>query len=183
MNEVIKCLETRRSIRKYKSEQIKKEELDIILEAATWTPTGRGLQSPKIVVVQDPETVALLSALNLKALGSPMAEDRKTRGKDDPFYGAPTVLIVFANRNVTTSIEDASLVLGTIMNAAFSIDVDSCWIHRAKEVFEMPEGKALKEKWGLGDEYYGVGHCILGYRDCELPKPKDRKKDYIIYDK
>lgn len=172
MNEVINNMLQRRSVRSYKNEQISREQLDEILLAGTWAPTGRNMQSPKIVVVQDRETIALLSKLNGEIAGR----------ENDQFYGAPTVLVVFADSSVHTYVEDGSLVLGNLMNAAFSVGVDSCWIHRARQTFETPEGKELKEKWGIADNYVGIGNCILGYRDGELPAAKLRKEDYVIFD-
>ncbi|MDK2808907.1 MAG: hypothetical protein PWP24_1644 [Clostridiales bacterium] len=169
-NEALQIFKDRRSIRKYKSEQIKEDELVAILEAATYAPTGMGSQSPKMVVVQDKETIAQLARMNASVMGSEI----------DPFYGAPTVVIVFSDTNRVTYKEDGSLVLGNLMNAARAVGVDSCWIHRAKEVFESLEGKALMKKWGVEECYEGIGHCILGYRDCEYPLPKPRKADYII---
>ena len=169
MNEVLKCLKERRSIRKYKPEQIKDSELEQILEAGTYAPTGMGKQSPVMVVVQDKETIEQLSRMNAAVMGS----------AKDPFYGAPTVIIVLADRSRGTYIEDGSLVMGNLMNAAFSLGVDSCWIHRAREVFETEEGKALLKKWGIEGDYVGIGHCILGYRDCDIPKAAARKSDYI----
>lgn len=169
MNEVLKCLKERRSIRKYKSEQIKEEELNLILEAGTYAATGMGMQSPIMVVVQDAETIAQLSKMNAAVMGV----------DSDPFYGAPTVVIVLADRSRGTCVEDGSLVMGNLMNAAFAVGVDSCWINRAKEVFDTEEGKAFLKKWGIEGDYIGVGNCILGYRDCELPQPKERKADYI----
>ena len=169
MNEVLKCLKERRSIRKYKDEQIKEEELNLILEAGTYAATGMGMQSPIMVVVQDAETIAQLSRMNAAVMGT----------DSDPFYGAPTVVIVLADRSRGTCVEDGSLVMGNLMNAAFAIGVDSCWINRAKEVFDTEEGKAFLKKWGIEGDYVGVGNCILGYRDCELPQPKERKANYI----
>lgn len=169
MNEVLKCLKERRSIRKYKNEQIKEEELNLILEAGTYAATGMGMQSPIMVVVQDAETIAQLSKMNAAVMGT----------DSDPFYGAPTVVIVLADRSRGTCVEDGSLVMGNLMNAAFAIGVDSCWINRAKEVFDTEEGKAFLKKWGIEGDYVGVGNCILGYRDCELPQPKERKANYI----
>lgn len=169
MNEVIKCLKERRSVRKYRDEQIKESELEQILEAGIYAPTGMGMQSPIMVVVQDKETIAQLSKLNAAVMGV----------NSDPFYGAPTVIVVLADKARGTYIEDGSLVLGNLMNAAYAVGVDSCWIHRAKEVFESEEGRALLKKWGIEGDYAGIGHCILGYRDGELPKAKPRKENYV----
>ena len=169
MNEVLKCLEERRSVRRYRKEQIKESQLEQILEAGMYAPTGMGMQSPIMVVVQDPEMIARLSGMNAAIMGT----------GSDPFYGAPTVIIVLADRNRPTYREDGSLVMGNLMNAAYSVGVDSCWIHRAREEFESPEGKALLKQWGIEGDYVGIGHCLLGYRDGELPKPKPRKAKYV----
>lgn len=171
MNETIKTLIERRSCKKFKSEQIKKEELDLILQAGMNAPTGKGMQSPIILVLQDKEKIEKLREINKKILGRDV----------DPFYNAPTVLVVMADKNMFTYVEDGSLVLGNMMNAAFSLGVGSCWIHRAKEEFETPEGKTLLKEWNIPENYEGVGHCILGYADMEYPEPKPRKKDYVRY--
>ena len=170
MNETIKILKERRSIRKYKKEQIDESALKEILEAGTYAATGRGMQSPVMVVVQDSETLDELREMNAEIMGAPGS---------DPFYGAPTVIIVLADRTRSTCVEDGSLVIGNLMNAAYALGIDSCWIHRAKEEFETENGKALLKKWGIEGDYIGVGHCILGYRDCELPEPRPRKNTYI----
>lgn len=170
-NAVLTAIKERRSIRKYKKEPIREEQLQAILEAATYAPTGQGMQSPVMVAVTNPETVRELSRLNARVMGT----------DNDPFYGAPAVVVVLADSERSTCVEDGSLVMGTLMLAAHSVGVDSCWIHRAREVFESPEGKELLKKWGLSEKYIGIGNCILGYRDCEYPKAKERKKDYILY--
>lgn len=170
MNETLKVLQTRRSIRKYKAEQISDEELNAVLEAGTWAPTGMGKQSPVMVVVQDKETIAGLSRANAEIQGRPGT---------DPFYGAPTVVVVLADGENPNWLRDGSLVMGNLMNAAASLGLGSCWINRAMEFFDMPEGKELLKKWGLDEKYRGVGHCILGYRDGDMPAPKPRKADYI----
>lgn len=169
--EVLNALKSRRSVRKYKAEQIKDEELKAVLEAGIYAPTGMGAQSPKIVVVQDAEMIRRLSKMNAAVMGV----------NSDPFYGAPTVLVVLADTSRPTYLEDGSLVLGNLMNAAYAAGLGSCWIHRAKQVFASEEGKALLKQWGIPEGYEGIGHCILGYADGELPAPKARKDDYIIY--
>lgn len=169
MNETLQTLKNRRSVRSYLPEQIKDEELQQILEAGIYAPTGMGAQSPIIVVVQDKETIAYLSKLNAAVMGS----------TSDPFYGAPTVVVVLADRSRGTCVEDGSLVIGNMLNAAASLGVGSCWIHRAKEVFDSPEGKSLLEKWGIQGDYVGVGNCILGYAKGEIPAAKPRKENYI----
>ncbi len=170
MRETLENLKTRRSCRSYKPEQIKEGELQQILEAGTYAPTGMGMQSPVMVVLQDPEEIRELSKMNAEIMGV----------SSDPFYGAPTVIVVLADRNRGTYVEDGSLVMGNLMNAAHAMGLGSCWIHRAKEEFESPKGKELLKKWGLEENYAGIGHCILGY-EAEPPKEaKPRKEGYII---
>lgn len=169
MNETLNTLKTRRSVRAYLPEQVKEEQLLQILEAGTYAATGKGMQSPIMVVVQDPDTIAYLSRLNAAVMGT----------TSDPFYGAPTVIVVLADRERPTCVEDGSLVMGNLMNAAQAVGVNSCWIHRAREVFDSPEGKALLEKWGIHGDYVGVGHCILGYAKGQVPEAKPRKENYI----
>ena len=169
-NIVLKSLKERRSIRSYKDKQVDEEALQAILEAGTYAATGMNRQVPIIVCVQDKETIEQLRRMNAEIMGNP---------DSDPFYGAPTVLIVLATTERPTYVEDGSLVLGNLMNAAYAVGVDSCWIHRAKQEFESEEGKALLKKWGIEGEYVGIGHLILGYRDCELPEPAPRKENYI----
>ena len=172
MESTLKDLKERRSIRAYRPEQIKEEELQKILEAGTYAPTGMGMQSPKIIVVQDQETRDYLSKLNARVMGDEGA---------DPFYGAPTVLVVLASKERPTCVEDGSLVMGNLMNAAHAVGVGSCWIHRAREVFDSTEGKELLRKWGIEGDYIGVGHCILGYPEGDAPAAKPRKDDYVVY--
>lgn len=170
MKETLQDLKSRRSVRSYLPKQISEDELCAVLEAGTWAPTGMGRQSPKIVVVQDQPTIALLTKLNAEIMGNPDA---------DPFYGAPTIVIVFADKRVGTYLEDGSLVMGNLLNAAHAVGLGSCWIHRAKETFHLPQGQKLMEKWGLEDFYEGIGHCILGYSAGDAA-PKPRKADYIL---
>ena len=170
MSEVLDKIKSRRSIRKYRSDMIPQDKLEKIIEAGTYAATGMGKQSPVIVVVQKPELIAKLSKMNAAVMGS----------SNDPFYGAPTVLIVLADPEIGTYHEDGSLVMGNLMLAAHAVGVDSCWIHRAKEEFESAEGKELLKEWGLPENLVGIGHCILGYSDCEYPEAKERKANYIV---
>lgn len=170
MNETLKTLMERRSVRSYKEEQVPEDILQQILEAGEYAPSGMGMQSAVMVVVRDKDTIDQISRMNAAVMGN----------DGDPFYGAPTVVIVFGDSTRGTYVEDGSLVMGNLMNAAASLGVDSCWIHRAKEVFLSEEGKAMKKKWGLGEEYVGIGNCILGYSDEPLPQAKARKDGYII---
>ena len=171
--ELLEGLKTRRSVRKFRLEPVEGETLRKILEAGTYAPTGRNLQSPLMVVLQDPATIAQVSKLNAAVLGS----------DTDPFYGAPTVVVVLADRNRSTHVEDGSLVMGNLMLASHALGVGSCWIHRAKEVFESPEGRALLRKWGVPDDYVGVGNCILGYCDGDYPETRPRKEGYVVWAK
>lgn len=169
-DETLESLCARRSIRKYKPDQIAEPALEAVLRAGTYAPSGMGRQSAAIVVVQDRATRDLLSRLNAQIMDS----------TGDPFYGAPTVLVVFADSRRPTYVEDGSLVLGNLLNAAYAAGLGACWIHRARETFALPEGKALMEKWGLDEHYVGVGNCILGYADMPLPEPAPRKDGFVL---
>ena len=138
MNEVLHCLLTRRSVKKYLSQPVEKEKLDAVLEAGTYAACGMGRQAGKIVVLQNPDDIAQLEKMNATILGNPDAH---------PFYGAPVVCVVFADTNVNTWVEDGSLVIGNMMAAAHSLGLGSCWIHRARQEFESAEGKALMKKY------------------------------------
>lgn len=170
MNEALANLYERRSIRKYKEEQITREEMDAVIRAGVCAASGKNGQSAIIVAVQDKETRDLLSRLNAAVLGV----------NSDPFYGAPTVLIVLADANSSFAVQDGSLVMGNLMNAANAIGLGSCWINRAREVFATEEGKALLKKWGIEGEWLGIGNCILGY-PAEAPAMKKRKENYVTY--
>ncbi len=171
MKETLQDLKTRRSCRKYRAEQITDGELDQILEAGVYAPTGMGRQSPVIVAVRDRETRDLLSKMNAEIMGT----------DSDPFYGAPTVLVVLADRSVPTHVDDGNLVIGNMLNAAHAIGVDSCYIYRARETFNTDKGRELLKKWGINGDYEGIGNVILGYG---LPEGKrdaaPRKEGYVV---
>ena len=169
MTEAMNNLLTRRSIRRYKDTQVPDDLLDQVLEAGLYAPTGMNTQNIVMVAVRDQETRDLMSKLNAAVMGS----DR------DPFYGAPCVIVVLGYADGYPVVENGSLVLGNLMNAAHAVGLGSCWIHRAKQVFESPEGKALLRRWGLSEDLVGVGNCILGYAD-EDPAPKPRKEGRIV---
>lgn len=171
MNETLKTLQERRSIRCYSKQQVDEAALNAILEAGTWAPSGMGTQASVLVAVQDPETIALMSRLNAQIMG---------QDGTDPFYGAPTVVVVLADGENPNWLKDGSLVMGNLMNAAASLGVASCWINRATELFDLPEGQALLDKWGLPRTMRGVGNCILGYADGPIPAPKPRKPGRIL---
>ena len=173
MNETLKVLESRRSCRKFKPDMVKDDELSAILKAGTYAATGMGKQSPIIIVVKD------------EALRDEIAEEnRKIGGWQegfDPFYGAPVILIVLANKEVPTYIYDGSLVMGNLMNAAESLGVGSIWIHRAKEEFESDFGKDILKKLGIDGEYEGIGHCAIGYAAEAARDAAPRKEKYVYY--
>ena len=169
-NEIIECLVERRSVRSYKDTQIPEEVLDEILRAGTYAPTGRNRQAPIIISVTDKALRDRLSKINASIMGT----------DTDPFYGAPVVLVVLCDRNVPTYVYDGSLVMGNLMNAAHALGVSSCWIHRAKETFESEEGKKILAELGIEGDLEGIGNCILGYADGEIPTPRPRKDRYII---
>ncbi len=159
MNETIKTLTERRSCRSFLPEHISREEIETILAAGLQAPSGMNRQPVRFVAVQEDATVALLSRLNAAVMGT----DR------DPFYGAKDVIIVLAKKE-GTYVYDGSLAMGNLLNAAWSMGIGSCWIHRAKEVFASEEGKKLLLQWGLTEEVEGIGFCILGRTDKEKDK-------------
>lgn len=171
MNESIKNMIERRSIRAYKPDMVKKKDIEEIVKAGTYAATGMNRQSPVIIAVTDQETRDKLSAMNAAIMGT----------DTDPFYGAPVVLIVLADKSRPTYLYDGSLVMGNMMNAAHSLGLGSCWIHRAKEEFESEEGKELLKKWGVEGDYEGIGHCVIGYVEGDYPETKPRKEDYVYY--
>ncbi len=170
MNETVKNLISRKSCKSYLPEHITLEEMNEILAAGQNAPSGRNLQTPIFIAVQDDETVSLLKKLNANVLGM----------TNDPFYGAKDVIIVLAKKE-GTYIYDGPLAMGNLLNAAWSMGIGSCWIHRAKEVFETEEGKSLLEKCGITYEVEGIGFCILGHEDKEKTKTeiKDNRVFYI----
>ena len=169
-NEIIKSMIERRSIRSYKSDAVPMELIDEILTAGTYAPTGRNKQAPIIIAVTDKALRDRLSKINAAVMGS----------DSDPFYGAPVVLIVLADKSVPTYIYDGSLVMGNLLGAAHAVGLGACWIHRAKETFESDEGKAILAELGIEGDYEGIGNCILGYIDGDIPATRPRKDGYII---
>ena len=173
MNEVIKAMVERRSARNYKDEMLPKEVIDDIIEAGLYAASGRNYQSAIIVAVTDKGMRDRLSEMN-----------RKIGGWEegfDPFYNAPVVLIVLADKTKPTYIYDGSLVMGNLMLAAHSMGIGSCWIHRAKEEFESDEGKEILKSLGIEGDYEGIGHCILGYTDSDFTKIPERKSDRVYF--
>ena len=165
MNDTLKVLETRRSCRNFKPDMIPEETLEQIVRAGTYAPTGMGKQSPIILAVTNKELRDQFSEENRKIMGAPVGMD--------PFYGAPVILVVLANKAVPTHVYDGSLVMGNLMNAA--------WIHRAKEEFESDFGKKILADLGIQGEYEGIGHCALGYAAEPAKEATARKENYVYY--
>ena len=173
MNEVIKAMKERRSIRKFKAEMPPKADLEQIVEAGLYAANGRGKQAVITIAVTDKELRDKLSAVNNEIMGGPEG--------NDPFYGAPAILIVLANKEVPTAPYDGSLVMGNLMLAAHSLGLGSIWIHRAKEEFEMPEYQKLLKDLGIEGEWEGIGHCAVGYIDGENPSAAPRNDGRVFW--
>ena len=170
MNEVIKNIEERRSIKKYKEDKVPKEIIEKIVEAGTYAPSGMGRQSSIIIAITNKNLRDKLSKLNAKIMGTSV----------DPFYGAIIKNKILAKKDIPTHVYDGSLVMENLMLAANSLGIGSCWIHRAKEEFETDEGKEILKSLGIEEEYEGIGHCILGYK-AEEGSLKPRKDNYVYY--
>lgn len=170
MNEAYNNLLTRRAVRKYTDQQVPDELLDAVLEAGLYAPSGMNTQGVRFVAVRDRETRDLLSKLNAAVMGR----------DGDPFYGAPCFVVVLADPDIYGGwVEDGALAMGNLMNAAAALGLGSCWIHRARQVFDAPEGKALLKKWGLPENLRGIGNCILGY-PAEVPAAKPRVEGRVV---
>ena len=171
MNEVIQAMKERRSVRAYTDEVPSRALIDEVVEAGLWAASGMNRQGPIIVAVTDRALRDRLSAMNAEVIGDP--------GRD-PFYGAPVVLVVLAPRDQANRVYDGSLVMGNLMLAAHALGLGSCWIHRAREEFDTPEGKAILAELGVEGDYEGIGHCILGY-PAEVPAAKSRNDGRVFY--
>ena len=173
MSDVLNKMKTRRSIRKFKPDMVPQEILDQIIEAGLYAASGMGEQSPIIIQVTKKELRDEISKMNCEIGG--------WKEGFDPFYGAPAMLIVLANKNRPTYVYDGSLVMGNLMLAAHELGIGSCWIHRAKEEFESDWGKNLLKSLGIEGDYEGIGHCALGYTDGDYPAPPARKENRVFY--
>lgn len=171
MNEVLKQIEERRSVRKYKSDMIPDDIIEQIVKAGTFAASAKNIQSTIVVAITNKEIRDKLSKVNAQINGT----------NNDPFYGAPVVLIVLADRSWKNRVYDGSLVMGNLMLAAHSLGIGSCWIHRAKEEFDLPEWKEWLKSIGVQGDYEGIGHCILGYTDGEYPVAAARKDNRVYY--
>ncbi|MCI1207982.1 MAG: nitroreductase family protein [Treponema sp.] len=166
---VTEILKKRYSSRAYSAEPVTQYELSVILEAGLSAPSGMGKQSAVLVAVTKKTMRDKLSELNAKVMGT----------TSDPFYGAPAVIVVLADSSVSTYVEDGSLALGTMLITATALGLGSCWIHRAREIFDSPEGEKLKKDWNIPDTYRGIGFCILGHKT-DSEKHAERKTGRII---
>ena len=173
MNEVIKSMLSRRSVKSYRSDEIPKELVEKIVEAGIAAPSGRNWQSPIVLAVTNGQVRDELSRLNAKIMGLPEGVD--------PFYGAPVVLVVLADKARNTYVYDGSLVMGNMLLAAHSLGLGGCWIHRAKETFETEEGKAILRALGIEGEYEGIGNCVIGYPKGALPEVKTRNEGRVYF--
>ncbi len=172
MNEVIRAMLERRSIRKFKPETPKKEDLEQIIEAGLYAASGMGRQAAIVVAVTNKEIIKKLSKVNAEIWG---------KEGMDPFYGAPAILIVLAEKDWRNAAYDGSLVMGNLMLAAHSLGLGSIWINRAKQEFEMEEWKAWLKSIGVEGEWEGVGHCAVGYIDGDVPKAAPRKANRVFW--
>lgn len=170
-NAVLQAIRTRRSVKAYLPDAVPQEKLDAILQAGLYAASGMNRQSAIVLCVTDPEVRNQLSRMNAAVMG---AEGR------DPFYGAPCVLVVLADRNVPTGVYDGSLMLGNMMLAAHAEGLGSCWIHRAKEEFDSEEGKEILRKAGITGDYVGVGHLVVGYPKGDEPEAKPRRDGRVF---
>lgn len=173
MSDTLTTLLTRRSCRAYKPELIEEDKLQKIIEAGTYAASGMGKQSAIIIAVTNRELRDRIASMNAVFMGK--------EPDYDPFYGAPEMLIVLANKAIPTCVCDGSLVLGNMMNAAAALGVGSCWINRAKQEFETEEGKAILASLGIEGEYEGVGHLAIGYAAAPDAAPAPRKENYVYY--
>lgn len=180
MNQTIQDIIARRSVKKYLDREVPTELVEQVVKAGTYAPSGMNRQSPIILAVTNKEMRDRLSRINLEIV---MGKNLTTSsGHNDPFYGAPVVLVVLAKKDCGTRLYDGSLVMENMMIAAQSLGLGSCWIHRAKETFETEEGKQILRDLGITVEYEGIGNCILGYADLEGMKPQSpRKEDYVVW--
>ncbi len=173
MSELTKIIKERRSIRKFKPDAVSRENIDEIIEAGLYAANGKNFQSPKIIAVTNKQMRDTISDANRKIGG--WSEEF------DPFYGAPVILIVIADKKVPTTVYDGSLTLGNMMLKTHELGLGGIWIHRAKEEFESNFGKDLLAKLGIKGDFEGIGHLAVGYIDGENPPAPPRKENRVYY--
>ena len=171
MGKVLETIKSRRSIRHFSSDPVPTALVDKVIEAGLYAPSALGRQECIVVAVSDRETRDRISALNASVMG---------RSGSDPFYGAPVILMVLGPKDYPPYVCDGSLMLGNMMLEAHELGLGSCWIHRAKEESESPEGQELLHRYGVPDGYVGIGHLALGYIDGGYPSTPERKPDRVI---
>ena len=169
-NEVLNTIKKRRSIRAYKPDAVDEEALNAVLEAGTFAPTGGGKQSPTIIAITTTKYRQEIQKLNADIMGT----------DSDPYYGAPVIVLVLADGNVSTFVEDGSCVLENMMLAADSLGLGTVWVHREREIFDSARGKALLKEWGLPESLKGVGSIALGYPQNPDIEAAERKENYIV---
>ena len=169
-NEFLDLIMSRRSVRAFRDDLVPEELLDAVLKAGTYAPTGGGRQSPQIIAIRGGKYRAEISKLNAAVMGA----------SNDPYYGAPVVVLVLGDSNANTYVEDGSCVLENMMLAAHALGLGSVWIHREREIFDSPEGKALLREWGLPETLRGVGSIALGYAAAPAKEAAERKAGYIV---
>ncbi len=173
MNEVLDNIKSRRSIRKFKSDMLRNEDIEKIVEAGLYAPSGMNRQATITLVIKNKELRDKLSKANCRIGG--------WQEGFDPFYNAPVIFVVLADKSVPTSIYDGCLVMENMMLAANSLGLGSIWIHRAKEEFEMDEFKQLLKDLGIEGDYEGVGNMALGYIDGQVPIAHPVKENRAFY--
>lgn len=172
-NPTLDSLKARRSIRKFKPEIPEREALEQIIEAGLYAPSGKGMQSSMIVAITDRKLRDRLMEMN-RVIGG---------WKDgfDPFYGAPAILLVLADKASPNHVYDGSLTMGNMMLAAHALGLGSCWINRAREEFDSEEGKAILRELGIEGDWEGIGHCVVGYIEGDVPQAAPRKPDRVLW--
>ena len=170
-NEVLNTIKKRRSIRAYKPDSIAEEVLNAVLEAGTFAPTGGGKQSPVIIAITTPKYRKEIQKLNAEIMGS----------DNDPYYGAPVVVLVLADGTANSFVQDGSCVLENMMLAATSLGLGTVWVDREREIFDSTKGKLLLREWGLSESLRGVGAIALGYPQNADIEATARKENYIIH--
>jgi nitroreductase len=170
MNEKIQALMERRSIKSYKENQISEQELNTVLEAGKFAPSGMAHFKWKFVVVQRGNNMDKL----LKQLHEEFGLG------ENAFYNAPTIIIVFTGKDSCAPVEDGSLAIGNMLNAAHMIDLGSCWINSIPQFFKTERGKKLQEEYHVPSDYNCVGSCIIGYRKGAMPAPIPRSNEIVI---
>ena len=168
--EALTALKERRSTRSFKPQQVTDAELEAVLEAGIYAPSGQGKQARVIVAVQNKEDIAALSRMNAAIMGKDI----------DPYYGAPTILLVLARSDSVTPVEDGCAATTYLLAAAHAAGLGACWINRERQIFDSAEGKALLKKWGLPEDCVGIAACALGYREGDSPAPAPRREGNVV---